>query len=202
MFQDLDATLRAALTDPAAPAAVHAAEISFDAPDRDFTPTQGTLDLFLHEVVENRTLRETAPFLSRVGDQPGDDYRSVPPPLRVDCTYLATAWSARTGGEKTAEEHTLLGLTLLWLARFPTIDDRFCQGSMQRPAQPYPLALTVAQTREHPGAGEFWSALGVAPRPAFSVTVTVALQPIDDVTEYPAVREIRPVGVQKVQETD
>jgi len=59
------------------------------------------------------------------------------------------------------------------------------------------VPLTVAQTREHPGAGEFWSALGVAPRPAFSLTATVALQPVDDVAEYPAVQEVRPVVVQR-----
>lgn len=195
MFADLDATLQAMLDDPGAPAALRAAEVSFDTPDRDFIPTQATVDLFLHELTENRALRVGTPFLDRVGDQPGDGYRSRPPPLRVDCTYLVTAWSARTGGEKAAEEHALLGSALLWLARFPTVDDRFLQGAVA--GQPYPVPLTVAQTREHPGAGEFWSALGVAPRPAFSLTVTVALQPVDDVTEYPAVAEIRPTAVQK-----
>ena len=37
----------------------------------------------------------------------------------------------------------------------------------------------------------------MAPRPAFSLTVTVALQPVDDVAEYPAVQEVRPVVVQR-----
>ncbi|SNS15381.1 Carboxypeptidase regulatory-like domain-containing protein [Geodermatophilus saharensis] len=197
MFADLDATLRAILDDPAAPAPVRAAEVSFDPPDRDFTPGQATVNLFLHEVVENRGLRETGPFVERDGPGEAAGYRFTAPPLRVDCTYLVTAWSARTREEKTEEEHTLLGTALLWLARFVVVDDRFLQGTLADPPQPYPLSLTVAQTREHPGAGEFWSALGVAPRPAFSLTVTVSLQPVEDEAEFPAVQEIHPVMVSR-----
>ena len=52
-----------------------------------------TLNLFLHEVHENRALRDDA----RIIQQHRDDLHEHAPPLRVDCTYLVTAWSPDTG---------------------------------------------------------------------------------------------------------
>jgi hypothetical protein len=187
MFQDLDATLKTMLGDAAAPADVRGADVSFDTPDKDYKPTQATVNLFLHDVQENRTLRDPAPVVERVGD----GYASRQPPLRVDCTYLATAWSSKTGGMKAEEEHRMLGLALLWLSRFHVIEDRFLQGSLRNPPQPYPPPAMVAQMREGQGMGQFWSALGVAPRPAFSLIVTVGMQLVEELEQYPAVQAIR-----------
>ncbi len=187
MFQDLDATLRNILRDPAAPAEVRAADVSFDTPDKDFTPTHATISLFLYEVGENRALRDDTPLTERINGT----YVSRRPPLRVDCTYLVTTWSARTGGQKVEEEHQLLGLALLWLSRFPEVETRFLHGSLVDPPQLYPLPATVARTSEGQGMGHFWSALGVAPRPAFSLAVTVGLQVSDRVDEYAPVQAIQ-----------
>ena len=186
MFDDLDATVKAILDDAAAPAPLRAADVSFDTPDKDYTPGQATVNFFLHEVNENRVLRDEARVLARVGD----GYTSRLPSLRVDCTYLTTAWSAQAGGLKAAEEHRLLGLALQWLSRFPVVPERFLQGSLKTPPQPYPLPTVVAQTQEGRSNGEFWSALGVPPRPAFSVTVTVTIDPFDEVEPFAAVQEI------------
>ncbi|MGV9385763.1 Pvc16 family protein [Nonomuraea sp. NPDC003707] len=184
MFQDLDATLKALLLDPAAPEFLRDADVSFDTPDKDYKPAQATVNLFLHEVTENRTLRDEARVLERAGSS----YRARLPSLRVDCTYLTTAWSSRTAGMRAAEEHRLLGLALVWLSRFPVIDERFLQGTLQAPSQPYPLPTVVAQTREGQAMGHFWSALGVPPRPAFSLTVTITVDPFDQVEEFAAVQ--------------
>src|SRR4051794_28880478 len=117
MFDDLDATMKVLLDDAAAPQAVRDADVSFDPPDRDYKPAQATLNLFLHEVVENRALREEGPVTIRTGA----GFATRMPFLRVDCTYLVTAWSSQSGGLRAAEEHRLLGLTLQWLSRFPVI---------------------------------------------------------------------------------
>jgi hypothetical protein len=186
VFQDLDATLKAMMGDPAAPVDVRNAEVSFDTPGKDFTPTQATLNLFLLEVQENRTLRDDAPMRELIGDV----VISHRPPLRVDCGYLVTAWSAQHGNLKAAEEHRLLGLALLWLSRFPRVEDRFLQASLQNPAQPYPLPMTVAQSREGENLGHFWSALGIAPRSTFSLTVTISLQPVIETDEFPRVKAV------------
>ncbi|MCX4821046.1 Pvc16 family protein [Streptomyces sp. NBC_01142] len=187
MFQDLDATLKAMLTDLDAPAVLRAADISFDTPDKGFQPTLTTVNLFLHDVQENRTLRDDTPLLERTAD----GYLSRRPPLRVDCTYLATTWSTRSGGLKAEEEHRLLGLLLLWLHRFPVIEDRFLRGELKTPPPLYPLPSSVAQTKEGQGMGQFWTALGVAPRPAIALTVTIGMQLSEEPDAYPATDVLR-----------
>jgi hypothetical protein len=188
MFDDLDTTVKALLDDAAAPQAVRDADVSFDTPDRDYKPAQATLNLFLHEVVENRTLREEGPVTVRTDT----GFTTRMPYLRVDCTYLVTAWSNQTGGLKAAAEHRLLGSTLQWLGRFPVIGDTFHRGVLRNPPQPYPLSTVVAQTQEgRSSAGEFWSALGVVPRPAFPLTVTLTIQPYDEVVESEAPKAVR-----------
>ncbi|MCX5328352.1 Pvc16 family protein [Streptomyces sp. NBC_00140] len=182
MFDDLDASLAAVLDDTGAPTEVRTADVSFAVPDKDFTPGQVTLNLFLHEVQENRVLRDDAPLQRPLA---GGGWESRRAPLRVDCTYLITAWSAMTGGHRVTEEHRLLGSSLLWLSRFPVVPDSFLRGALKTPPQPFPLAATVAQTRESASVGEFWNALGIAPRPAFSLTVTVALQPFTETETFP-----------------
>jgi hypothetical protein len=186
MFQDLDATLKAVLADAAAPPELRNADVSFVTPDKDYKPTQATLNLFLHDVAENRQLRDNAP----VRDLTDRTYSVRQPPVRVDCTYLTTAWSASTAGLKVADEHRLLGTALTWLSRFPLIPDQFLQGALKTPPQPYPLTVSIAQVKEGQSMGQFWSALGVPPRPAFTVTVTVAATTSDTVETYPAVEEI------------
>jgi hypothetical protein len=187
MLHDLDATLRAVLTDPAAPADVRTADISFETPDKDFRPAQPTINLFLYEIQENRTLRNSAPFEERVGDIA---VRRIPP-VRMNCTYLITTWSARTGAQRAEEEHRLLGSVLLWLNRFPLIGSEHLRGGLANPPQPYPLPAMAAQFHEEHGDGQFWTALGIAPRPAFSLTVTIAMQAFDETVELPLVQGIR-----------
>jgi hypothetical protein len=182
VFADLDATLRAVLDDPAAPADLRTADVSFETPEKGYAPTQPTVNLFLHDVSENRGLRDNAPFRELIDGV----YTVTPPPLRVDCSYLCTAWSAQSGGFKAQEEHRLLGQALLWMSRFALVEDRFMQGGLRTPAQPYPIPLSVGQTREGQSMGQFWSALGTAPRPAFSVTLTVTLQPDNRTESFPA----------------
>jgi uncharacterized protein DUF4255/carboxypeptidase family protein len=186
MFEDLDATLKAMLSDAAAPSDLRNADVSFVTPDKDYKPGQATVNLFLHDVAENRQLRDNAP----ARELAGSTYSVRQPALRVDCTYLTTAWSANTAGLKTRDEHRLLGQALTWLSRFQVIEERFLQGVLKTPPQPYPLPMSIAQVKEGQSMGQFWSALGVPPRPAFSVTVTVAATPFDKVETYPAVEEI------------
>ena len=186
MFHDLDASLQALLDDAAAPTEVRTAEISFDTPDKGFAPTNPTLDLFLVEVQENRALRVRGepPVREHVNGQ----FIEHHPPLRVDCTYLVTAWSAAAGGVRAQEEHRLLGLALLWMSRFPRIDDRYLQGTMV--GQPFPLPMTVAQTPEGQSLGQFWSAMGVPPRAAFAVSVTISMAPFPDPDTYGEVKNV------------
>jgi hypothetical protein len=182
MFQDLDATLTTLFADSAAPLDLQNADVSFEPPNKSFAPANPTINLFLYEVKENRLLRDPVPIVTRVGDT----FVRRTPPLRVDCTYLVTTWSNQTGATGVAEEHLLLGLALAWLSRFPLIPTGFLQGSLL--GQPFPLQTFVAQTEDGKSAGEFWSALGSVPRPAFHLLVTIALDlGLADVPEGPPV---------------
>jgi hypothetical protein len=195
VINDLDASLAALFDDAAAPEDLRAADVAFETPDKDYRPSQPTLNLFLHEVTENRSLRDQGRVMSRTGN----GYTSRMPSLRVDCTYLITAWSVLSAGLKTAQEHRLLGLALLWLGRFPELDERFLRGSLSTPPQPFPLPVAVARTQEGRSSAEFWSALGIAPRPALALTVTITIDPYDDVESVPALQEdgvrIRPTSI-------
>ena len=136
MFQDLDTALTNLLHDPAAPADVRNADISFETPDKNFTPADGTVNLFLFDLKENRELRDPEPIREIIA---GVVVRRQPP-LRTDCTYLVTAWA----------------------------------NNLANP--PFPPPTMVAQAKADNSAGEFWSALGIPPRPAFYLTVTIALE--------------------------
>lgn len=193
MFQDLDATLRAMLGDEEAPEELRTADVSFLTPDRDFKPVQDTVNLFLHDVRENRTLRDQAPLLDRT---PDDGFVARRPPVRVDCAYLVTVWSHRTGAVRTEDEHRMLGALFLWLSRFPVLDRRFLRGGVAQPPQLHPVPSSLGSGPEAAGAGPFWTALGVTPRPALSLTVTLAMEPGEPPEVHPPVREmaIRPSG--------
>jgi hypothetical protein len=173
MFQDLDSTLTAILNDPAMPASLinlgNAAK-SFVTPDRNFAPGQATVNLFLYEVKENRQLRDAEPIVERIGPT----FVQRPPPLRVDCCYLVTTWSSQGGAVGVAEAHGLLAQALLWLSRFPTVPSTYLQASLAN--QLYPPPTLVAQMDGHKNLGEFWFALGIPPRPAFYLTVTIAME--------------------------
>lgn len=177
MFQDLDSTLKAILDDTKAPAELLAAEVTFAVPDSKFALLEKhpTINLYLHGVKENRELRDNAPT---VAFQNGI-VTSTPSPLRVDCTYLVTAWqgSETEAKEPIAQEHQLLGQALLWLSRFPGIPPTYLQGSLTD--QPYDVPMQVAQMPGDGGLGQFWTALGISPRPSFSLTVTIALQVLE-----------------------
>jgi Pvc16 N-terminal domain/Carboxypeptidase regulatory-like domain len=185
VFDDLDVTLTRLLND--APQAelpqLRNADVSFETPDKSFAPGQETVDLFLYEVRENRELRDPTPILERQGD----DYLRRPPPIRADCSYIVTAWStALAGPARIAAEHRLLGQALTWLGRFATIPTRYLQGLLASPRRIYPLPVTVAQLDPNQHAGDFWVAMGIAPRPAFYLMVTTEVA-IPTTTQGPLV---------------
>ncbi len=187
MFDDLDSTLKTILDDAAAPPELLNAEVSFETPEKSFAPSQPTVNLFLFEVKENRARRDQAPFSKKVDDL----FVRRRPPLRVDCTYLVTTWSNLTGPDKVVEEHRLLGQALKWLSRFGTVPEGFLQGELLE--QVFAPITLAARMDGKPNVGEFWSALGTAPRPAFTLLATIAMELDIEVPEGPPVvtKEIR-----------
>jgi hypothetical protein len=180
MFQDLDSTLSSMLNDgamalpPIVPPLTEllGADISFITPDKDFINPNRQLpavNLFLYEVKENRDLRDPTPIV----EKSGTCFIRRQPPVRIDCSYIVTAWSDEPDEQRVATEHRLLAQALLWLTRFPSIPTNYLQGTLVN--QLYPPPMFVAQFDPNKNAGEFWDALAIAPRPAFYLTVTIAM---------------------------
>jgi len=173
VFDDLDATLRALLTDPAGPAGLRQADVSFVTPGKDYAPALPTVNLFLRDLRENVAQRDPVPVIV---EQAGR-FVLGPPPLRVACSYLVTTWAdpSTAAAAQVLAEHRLLGQALNWLRQFPVILARHLQGSLA--GQEYPPPMVVARPGDGAQSGDYWtwSALGIAPRPSLDLTVTISM---------------------------
>lgn len=178
MIRDLSETLQAILDDPALAKEkpfrkLADAQVAFERPSEQFKPSQTTIDLYLFDIRENTELRESEPVVER------RDGRALilRPPMRVDCSYLLTAWAAGgTGPELVLEEHDLLGQAMQVLARYPTIPDKFLRGSLKGQGRPLPLSVGGTNKGEMTDPADFWSALGNKLRPSLIVTATLEVQ--------------------------
>jgi hypothetical protein len=182
MFELLDASLAALLKDSrlsTALAQLPTANVRFQTPGT-YAPDRATVSLFLYETRENRELRDPVPIIQ---PRNGLSVRRRPP-LRVDCAYLVTAWSNLIGEDKITAEHGLLAEALNWLTRFPLIPDRYLQlGGLT--GQVFAPPTLVAQMDAAKSVGEFWSALGIPPRPFFNLIVTITMDLDQALEEFP-----------------
>jgi hypothetical protein len=186
MIDDLDRTVEELLKRELAPALVDQVAISFAAPDTEFPPSSVTLpavDLFLYDIRENLELRSTEWIIERQNNGTATKRRA---PVRVDCSYLITAWSSDSSTTRALDEHRLLSEVMKVLLRHPTIPEVLLQGSLR--GQEPPLPSSTLQPGRLQSVGEFWQALGGKPKAALNYTVTIGVvadRPLD--TEMPVV---------------
>lgn len=176
MIDDLDKTLEQLLKRHLPPALVSGVAISFAAPDNQFPPSNVKLpavDLFLYDVRENRDLRDPTWTVERNGNMA----QRVPGPIRVDCSYLVTAWASGSVPNPAQDEHRLLGEVMRVLLRFAIIPDTLLQGSLVNTELPLPV--TSLQTGKLQSLGEFWQAMGGKPKASLHYTVTLAVSPAE-----------------------
>ena len=194
MIDDLDRTVEELLRRELAPMLVEQVGISFAAPDSDFPPSSVTLpavDLFLYDVRENTELRNAAwiverQFVPRDDGQIAERATRRRSPVRVDCSYLITAWSSESSTTRALDEHHLLSEVMKVLLRHPLLPEALLQGSLR--GQEPPLPSTTLQPGRLQSVGEFWQALGGKPKAALNYTVTIGVAPDRDVeTELPVV---------------
>jgi hypothetical protein len=187
MINDLDGVLKKILDDTNAPAGLQGAEKSFVIPQSNYAPGKPTVNLYLYDVHENRVLRNPQPIIERSGDS----VIRRPSPLRVDCSYILTTYSAKEEEKQPDEEHRLLSQALLWLSRFPYIPEKYLPNEWTDENDPayqmFPLFMLVAQMDGVKQAGEFWAAMESPPRPAITVTVTIAMDLQKAIDEGPPV---------------
>lgn len=184
MFHDLDATLAALLDGELALPGV---AVSFAGPDEAFPPSTVALPavaFFLYDVRENLELRSTA---WDTAQRDGITTRTRPP-VRVDCSYLITAWPGDGAPDPARDEHKLLGEVLKVLLRHRRIPERYLQGELTSQEPPVPSRI-IGEGRLQ-SMGEFWQAMGGRPKATlhYGVTLSVAVaEPVDvgpEVTEH------------------
>ena len=146
MIDDLDKTI-AALLAKELRADNQAIDISFSAPNGDWVSKLGnapTLNFFLYDIRENAPLRRhqwqqitgnatsDRPLPNGNGRSHQDTSPQAPArantvqlkrtPLMMDCFYMVSAWSPADDRAKSMEEHNLLSLCMLALARYPILN--------------------------------------------------------------------------------
>ena len=178
MLNDLDETLRQLLIQMGGldPTEV---DISFDIPTRDWsTPvTRPTVNLYLFDIRENRSLRETD-----WDSEPQSDGTVVTRrvPVRMDVSYMITCWTSAP-----EDQHRLLWRVLETLFRYSPLPDSVLQGDVR-------LALHAVRTEVAQPDGilknisDFWGALENQLRPAINLVVTLDLD-LQQLTTTPLV---------------
>jgi hypothetical protein len=184
MIDDLDRTLAALLAQELPPGLAGQVAVTFATPNDQFPPQSVTLpalDLFLYDVRENRDLRRVDPQIERRNGS----VVQTPPAVRVDCSYLVTAWASPSSSTPAYDEHRLLGEAMRVLLRYPTLPAAVLQGALV--SQELPLPTTSLQQGHLQNLAEFWQALGGRARATLNYMVTLAVQISDPVDLGPQV---------------
>ena len=168
MLADLDESLKQLLVQrvPLDPAQV---AVSFDTPDREWAAalTGPTVNLFMYDVRENLELRGTPYWLAPQRQEGRGERRR--PPVRLDLSYVVTAWTA-----SVEDEHQLLGRLLVTLLRYPVLPPDVLQGGLQGVEEPIPTR--VVQPDGGPNPADLWNAVGNRLKAGLMYQVTV---PVD-----------------------
>jgi len=194
MIDQLDKTLENLLKRELSQDLVSQVKISFATPDDAFLKEldqSKAIDLFLYDIRENRELRTNEWHVERKAGNMATKKRA---PVRVDCSYLVTAW-----GKDPPDEHHLLREVMVVLLRHPILPREVLHDGLkvQDPAMP---AATLQPGRLQ-SMGEFWQALGGKPKAALHYTVTVIVDPFEDGGDFrvPVVTE-KTIKIRQVHE--
>lgn len=173
MIKDLDATLHTLISKGLSSIVADQVQISFATPDDQFPPQSVKLpaiNLFLYDIRENLELRSNEVYLDYHGD--GTATRT-PAPIRIDFSYLITAWPGESVQVPAEDEHYLLGEVMRVLVRYTHIPKEMLQGEL---AEQEPMLPVISlQTGRLQSLGEFWQALGGKPKAALTLQVTLSV---------------------------
>lgn len=187
MLDDLDSTLKKLLKQEmpqelVGEEASTKVSITFEPPDSGAI-TGPAIDLFLYDIRENLELRSNEWRLTRTEN--GKASRE-PPPVRVDCSYMVTAWPADSTDYEA--EHRLLSAVMKVLLKYPKLPEEVLQGSLQDQEPPW-RAFTARQSKLQ-SLGEYWQAMGGKPKAMLNYTITVSMPVHDAPAEIPLVMEV------------
>ncbi len=168
MISDVDKVLRQLLVREM-PIQNGEIKIEFEQPKREWSTrlNRPTLNIFLHDVRENNTLRQAEWEIKRNGDGSVSRQRM---PIRLDLYYLITAWASHP-----EDEHLLLSRALAVLYLHPFLPEDLLPDGLR--GQPKPIQMRTAQRDGQYNPADLWGVLDNELRPAIDCLVTVALNP-------------------------
>lgn len=173
MIDDLDKTIATLLRREMPFVLSEQVQISFEAPDSEF-PSQNVttpaINLFLYDVRENLELRSNDVYVEARTNGTAIRTRA---PVRVDFSYLITAWASDTVPNPAADEHRLLGEVMRVLLRWRSIPADVLQGVLA--GHDPRLPVSTLQPGRLQSIGEFWQALGGRPKTSLNYLVTLAI---------------------------
>jgi hypothetical protein len=161
-------------------------EVSFSPPDDQFQTSLGTnltINFFLYDIAENLELRTQE---WRYEQQTGESLSKIrmPPPTRVDCSYLITVWSS-SAESRVSDEHQLLGLLMQGLCRYSYLPEDDLVGSLvlsdaastntQSESNFSHIPTRTLQAGKLQSVAEFWQAMGGKPKASINYTVTLSV---------------------------
>lgn len=189
MIHDLDHTLRELLKHELLPNLAEQVSISFTTPDDQFPPsgvTPPAINLFLYDIRENHDLQQgIGPILEH---HTSGQIIKTPPPIKVDYSYMITAWS-EFKQDPSEQEHYLLGEVIKVLLRHPTIPKAILQGELA--GQESLPRTTILQSSRSQFLGEFWRSLGTRPKAAINYVVTIYVQAFEAIRIGPPITDIQ-----------
>jgi hypothetical protein len=185
MLADLDESLRTLVRRELGRHGFDGVEVAFEAPTKEWASglAQPTVNLFLYDLREAADRRSVEWRHERDASGRARDLR---PPLRVDASYAATAWT-----RAVEDEHRILSQLLAILYAFPELPEDALSGRLgangNGSGQPFPLITRVAQARSDGGA-DFWSAIGGTYKASIDFVVTLTADPGASIERGPEVR--------------
>jgi hypothetical protein len=128
------------------------------------------LNIFLIAMAEDVNLRTNEERYERVGLE----WVSKPPPLRVKCTYIVSAWPAAVNPADAAlAQLRLLGAAFKLFASIRTIPPNRLPAAFRGVDLPAPVIALTKDDLSH--RSEFWVSAGCMFHPAFAFDATISL---------------------------
>jgi hypothetical protein len=107
--------------------------------------------------------------------------------VRVDCSYLITAWPSESSPNPPQDEHRLLGEVMKVLLRHRSIPETYLRGELVGQDPPVPTRIIAEAAL--PSLGEFWQAMGGKPNGTLHYGLTLSVDVFEPIETGPEVTE-------------
>jgi hypothetical protein len=168
MIHDVDESLRALVKRDALNGS--GVDVAFDAPTKDWVARRNApvVDLYLYDIREDTSRRETA--WEDVRDETGRVTGRRLPPRRYKLSYLVTAWTNRP-----EDEHRLLSSLLACFVAHEYMPGDLLTGSLEDEEMPILITVALPKAVEDRSIADVWSQMGQELKPSLDLVVTAPM---------------------------